>query len=164
MCPDPTPRPKGNPTTNTSHLLPNGTPGGGGYFNKYPANGSGAYSNQVAMDNFCYRECHQSNSVPDMRHEQDTAPAAANHWSVELGTHLTGTVPTISMFDADLTTNAAGLPNYAPCASCHNPHGSMNDDTKGSGPGAKNRMMINTYPANLNWGNKGSALCVNCHQ
>lgn len=155
LCADPTPRPKGNANTNTSHLLP-------AYFTKYPANGGGDYRYQVAMDNFCYRECHQSNSVPDMRHEKDTAPADANHWSVELGTHLTGTTPSISMIDADLTTNAGGTPNYAPCASCHNPHGSTNTDTKGSGGGAKNRMMINTYPTNLDW-SKGVGLCINCH-
>lgn len=161
-CPDPTPRPKMNANANTSHLLPNTTPGGG-YFNKYPANGGGAYNYQVAMDNFCYRECHQANSVVDHRHELDTAALDANHWSVELGTHLTRTTPTFSMTDADVTTNVSGLPNYAPCVSCHNPHGSTNTDTRGSGVGAKNHMIINTYPTNFDWF-RGAAFCNNCHQ
>ena len=83
-----------------------------------------------------------STTIPDHRHERDTAAGDANHWSVELGTHLTGTVPSISMMDADLTTNASGLPNYAPCVSCHNPHGSTNTDTKGSGGGANEPAVI----------------------
>jgi hypothetical protein len=145
-----TPRAKANQNANTAHLLP-------AYFTKYPGVGGGDYRWQVAVDNYCYRECHQSAGVVDMRHEKDTLVADANHWSVELGTHLTRATPDTVILDADLTTSAAGLPNYGACVSCHNPHGSANTDNKESGaPDAKNRMLIQDW-------RRAMTLCNNCH-
>lgn len=150
-CLPATPRPIGNTNANTAHLLP-------AYFTRYPAVGFGDFRLQVAMDNYCYRECHRFNGIKDMRHEVDTSAMDANHWSVQLGTHLTADVPLLSMTDADVTTDAAGLPNHAPCVSCHNPHGSTVTDTRGPAPTGTNRMLIakgfrSAYP-----------FCANCHR
>lgn len=144
-----TPRAKGNPNTNTAHLLPV-------FFTKYPANGPGEYRWQVALDNYCYRECHQSRGLRDMRHEMDTLPGDPEHWSVEAGTHLTRATPTSCIVDADVTTDAAALPNYAPCIACHNPHGSPNTDSDTFGAGATNRML------GVDW-HRAMTLCNDCH-
>jgi len=142
-CADPTPRAKANPTANTSHLLP-------GFFSGASGNN---YTWQVAMDNYCYNQCHAANGVKVMTHERDSVPAAG---AVQLGTHLSlDTVPYI--MDSDLASGAAGLPNFAPCVSCHNPHGSLSTDTKGSGPGATNRMVIDEFQGGT------STLCKTCH-
>lgn len=152
----PAARPKANQNTNTSHLLPDffTTP-------KYPAVGGGDYRWQVAMDNYCYSECHDSNSgtdsYTDMRHEHRTGVLDPSHNAIQLGLRLTRSTPLTYFMDADLTTSAAGLPNFAPCVSCHNPHGSMNTDSKGSGGTATNWMLIDDWQ-------RASTLCANCHQ
>jgi len=64
--------------------------------------------------------------VPDMRHEQDTLATDPNHWSVELGTHLTQANEALIAYpvDADLNTTANPADvDYATCVSCHDPHG-----------------------------------------
>ncbi len=143
-CSPATPRPKANANANTAHLQP-------AYFGSASGNNE---SWQLAMDAYCY-QCHAglASPVPPMTHELDGVPAAG---AVQLGTHLTRDTPLTYMTDADLATGAVGLPNFAPCVSCHNPHGSMNTDSKGSGPAAKNRMLIDDW-------SRGSTLCANCH-
>lgn len=144
-----TPRAKGNQNANTAHLVQE-------YFTRYPANGAGAWGVQVAVDNYCALACHAANSVPDMRHEQDTLQSDPNHGSVEFGTHYTYATPAGSILDVDLTTDAAGLPNFAPCVSCHNPHGSANTDVVSAGPAARNKMLVKDWY-------RATTLCKDCH-
>jgi hypothetical protein len=74
--------------------------------------------------------------------------------AVQLGKHLTAPTTTLIM-DSDLTTNAAGPPNFVTCVACHNPHGSTLTQIKATGPAAKNIMIIEEWQKN--------ALCDRCH-
>jgi hypothetical protein len=156
-------------SANTAHLKAD-------FFTKFPANGAGDWGIQVAFDNYCTYECHDINhndlfdgadKAAPMRHSKDVVPGGANLWSVEFGTHLSGppwpppspqfgsadsVVPT--PIDADLSTDAAGGKEYAPCVSCHGPHGT------GTGKAANNRsnfMLRTSFPPSSN------LLCSMCH-
>jgi hypothetical protein len=60
------------------------------------------------------------------------------------------------VMDTDLTTTDGGA-NYAPCVSCHNPHGTRTNDTGGeTGSSADNRMIVDTWSTS-------SSLCRTCH-
>jgi hypothetical protein len=154
------PRPTANRNTNTAHLLP-------AYFTRYPG-GAGDSALQVTMDNYCYRECHAANSVNFMGHDADLPVGDPDYGPVLLGTHLTRTTPTsfntvpawpiTPLIDSDITTSAAGLPNYAPCISCHNPHGTMATDTvrSASPTDGTNRMIIDNWRISF-------SLCKDCH-
>jgi hypothetical protein len=147
--------------TNTSHLKAD-------YFNTGRGTPPGPVVNgtwgiQVAFDNYCAFKCHTDTTtwvqlgkeVPAMRHEVDTAAGAGNHWSVELGSHLTvsdgDSLP--YPIDADLNTNAnAADVDYAPCVFCHDPHGTgVVESTKTS-----NRMVRDNWIV-------PSTLCNRCH-
>jgi hypothetical protein len=147
---------KGNATSNTSHLKSE-------FFTAYPPVGPGGWSQQVYMDNYCYNKCHLAQGVKDMRHDNDTTTTDTNHWSVQMGTHLTKSAATAIQaipypFDRDLTTNALGPTYYAPCSACHDPHGSTNQNHNGTT--GSNHMVRDDW-TNSNGGT--DALCKNCH-
>ena len=146
-------------STNTSHLKAE-------FFTEFPANSAGDWSIQVAFDNYCTWKCHDVNMnevwdagepVVWMRHSKDVAPGGANEWSVQFGTHLTrspGSADGIVdiPLDIDLNTDASGY--FAPCVSCHDPHGT------GVAKHSSNRsnfMMRFGFPPTSN------VLCSKCH-
>ena len=152
-------------STNTSHLKAE-------FFTKYPAVGAGDWSVQVAMDNYCTWECHDpnKNDIKDtgepakyMRHEVDTIPTANDHFSVKFGTHLTPPLAPNNIpddfvdipIDVDLNTAASPIGNYAPCVSCHDPHGTNTTVPAGYN---SNLMMRYKFPPDL------SELCAKCHR
>jgi predicted CxxxxCH...CXXCH cytochrome family protein len=119
--------------------------------------GAGTWSTQVYFDNYCAYQCHTARGVPDMRHEQDTTTAATNHWSVELGTHLTvsdgdGLFVNYPV-DADLNTaaNIADV-DYGTCVTCHDPHGTTLIETLRT----SNRMVRDKFTS-------PPTLCNACH-
>ena len=153
-------------STNTSHLKAD-------FFTKYPANGAGDWSVQVAFDRYCNWECHDVNKddvwdttevASFMWHaklhpELGETTSDANYRSVEFGTHLTkptGSADTIvgMPIDADLNTDAIGGGAYAPCISCHDPHGTGTAKPVGK---PSNYMMRFEWPATAN------TLCSKCH-
>ncbi len=145
----------GGGTANTAHLKAE-------FFQRFapPALpvGAGAWSLQVTFDNYCAFRCHPAAGVGDMRHEIDTLPGDANHWSVEFGTHNT-VADGESLWngrpypiDADLSTSAGGGPDFATCVTCHDPHGTtVRGLTRPSG-----RMMRDPW-------RRPSVLCAACH-
>ena len=66
---------------------------------------------------------------PDIFHDRLCYNATANdHFSVKMGTHLTVPANTADSIvgipmDNDLNTDASPTGAYAPCVSCHDPHG-----------------------------------------
>lgn len=158
--------------TNTAHLR-------GEYFTPVTSVGTGAWDVQVTFDNRCWTQCHQTAGALNHRHEVDTAAGANNHWSVEFNTHLTyadgdrgsgiweptdwvespSSDPANAPYpiDCDLTSNAncSGI-NYAPCISCHDPHGT---DVVETGE-------LSNYMLRRKWKGtgRGSYLCRGCHQ
>jgi len=120
-----------------------------------PPVGSGTWDVQVAFDNYCAGQCHPGQGVAVMWHERDTLASDPNHWSVELGTHFTQADGDALPYpvDADLNTgaNIADV-DYAPCVSCHDPHGTtVVEPTRTS-----NRMVRDK------WTNPPT-LCSTCH-
>jgi hypothetical protein len=136
---------------------------------------SGAWDVQVTFDNNCWKQCHENAGATDFRHERDTEgpPLAGNHWSVEFGTHLSrpqgdyGTTWTAPGQDAvnapypvdcDLSTDkdcTVGA-DYAPCISCHDPHGT----------GISEPSKISNYMLRRKWitpANYTESLCKGCH-
>jgi predicted CxxxxCH...CXXCH cytochrome family protein len=116
---------------------------------------AGTWSTQVYFDNYCAEKCHTAKGVPAMTHERDTLAADGNHWSVEFGTHMTTSDGDSIIYpvDADLNTgaNAADV-DYAPCISCHDPHGTgVVEPTKSS-----NRMVRDSWIT-------APTLCNVCH-
>jgi hypothetical protein len=157
-------------STNTSHLK-------AGFFTEFPAVGAGDWSIQVAMDNYCTYKCHDldKDDVQDggepaksMRHESDTAPTDSDHHSVKFGTHLTPPKPPNNNpdtlagipIDVDLNTNASPTGNYAPCISCHDPHGTGVKTPSGY---TSNRMVRYEFPVETDPTMK-SELCAKCHR
>ena len=59
--------------------------------------------------------------------------------------------------DTDISTNASTTePDYAPCISCHDPHGTNTPDHHGSATTQSNFMLRYTWISN-------SDLCIVCH-
>ena len=101
--------------------------------------GTASASVQVTIDAACWG-CHSTiGGIVNMRHERDGIPAAG---AVQFGTHLTrsngdalpippldGMTRTIFSWpgpypvDQDISTNASGSTYFAPCITCHDPHG-----------------------------------------
>ena len=92
------------------------------------------WSVQLTLDAACWG-CHSTiGGIVDMRHERDRNPAPG---AVLFGTHLSRSngdtlplpVPNDFLWpgpypvDQDISTNASGSTYYAPCISCHDPHG-----------------------------------------
>ena len=131
------------PSPNTFHLV-------GGYIHPDPKK---EWDIQVHFDDYCWTACHQEAEVRDMRHGQDTDPVLG---AVQMGQHLSfdeiqGDLPgdeDIARTRRDFT----GQPQFAPCISCHDPHGSDTESTtKGS-----NRMVRENFK-------KPVRLCGHCH-
>jgi hypothetical protein len=137
------PRPKANQNANTAHLKT-------AFFTRYFMGTGNDPSWQLAVDGYCYLECHKTNGVPDMRHGLDALPVPG---AVALGTHLTSSTTDLVM-DSDLTTRAGGQPHYVPCVSCHNPHGTTVTDTKKNA--YTNLMVVEKWRS-------GFGICVRCH-
>lgn len=134
-----------NPNANTAHLL-----------SSFIGTSSPAYDVQLTLDGACLG-CHTTSGVKEMTHERDGDPVPG---AVEFGQHLTIADGTSISYpiDSDLSTNApAAQPNYAPCVSCHNPHGTTETYSKGS-PSTKSNLMMRAR-----W-KSPSVLCVTCHQ
>jgi hypothetical protein len=117
---------------------------------------SPAYSVQVAFDNACWN-CHSTYGMLNMRHENDSLPAAN---VVQFGTHLSVTdgasIPTGYPIDYDLSTLApSGAPHYAPCSACHNPHGTGVPDRDAAT--GSNYMLRKNYKST-------TELCNICHK
>ena len=121
------------------------------------------------MDNYCNWECHDINKdgiwndppeqAASMRHSKDVAPGGPNEWSVQFGTHLTQSAVNADTIlgvpiDVDLNTDAAaaGAGAYAPCVSCHDPHGTNTVKP----PGKPSNYMMR-----FEW--TGNTLCSKCH-
>ena len=134
---------------NTAHLK-------AAYFTPYTGVGASgnAWDVQVTFDNYCANQCHPAAGVPVMRHEQDTLASDGNHWSVEFGTHMTYSNGDTRPYpiDLDLNTGATGTTDYAPCASCHDPHGTTVVETTRT----SNRMVRDTWT-------EPTTLCDRCH-
>jgi cytochrome c2 len=114
------------------------------------------WSAQVTFDNYCWTACH-SGKTTDMRHGKDAIPATN---AMQFGDHASflapmHTAPPDMFYDVNLAWLGAynGYPNFMPCITCHNPHGT---NTVGSSVDGSNKMMI------VNW-NPSSALCAKCH-
>jgi len=138
-----------NTNTNTAHLKAS-------FIN---ASGGNA-GIQINFDAVC-AACHLARGVSKHKHYVDSdIPAEVD---VRFGTHTTrsnGSLLTPHLpIDIDMSTLApAGAPHYAPCVACHNPHGSVNTDTKGQPASAASNFMLR-YPAF-----SSKSLCNICHK
>jgi hypothetical protein len=111
---------------------------------------------QVTFDNACLAArpelggCHDTEE-PRHRHSVDADPAAGAVQFGQKGSIANGeSIP--YPVDSDLSTNAATTsPDFAPCISCHNPHGTNTVD--GSYP--DNRMLRDE---------RTDTLCKTCHR
>ncbi len=139
-------------TGNTYHLRT-------GFINPAPVN---TWDVQVTFDNYCYTACHQGYGVVNHRHGKNPTP---NVVMFGLG-HTTSDAdsgsprPVTYPVDSDLTTLASRTnPDYAPCISCHDPHGTGVQDHSGSAATHSNRMLRDNFTYTSD-----DALCVSCHK
>jgi hypothetical protein len=112
---------------------------------------------QLTFDNYCTTACHPAAKVPAWSHSPDADPAVG---AVQLGTLNDLGYPftrtdgeTLSVpVDSDITRRATPAePDFAPCVSCHDPHGS------GS-------MQVARHASNLMLrGDYTGQLCRFCH-
>lgn len=105
-----------NPSENTAHLRVDGA-------NPFIVAGSNDWDVQVSFDDACYLRCHQQRGVADMRHDSDGMPVVN---AAQFGTFMTKIDGETILYpiDSALTTNAStAAGDFAPCISCHNPHG-----------------------------------------
>jgi hypothetical protein len=115
---------------------------------------------QVFFDNYCATACHPGAGVLAMTHASDAFPAEG---AVQFGTDMTwsdGESLSIPV-DSDITRRATpAAPDFAPCISCHDPHGSasakVSDPDRGIRP--SNRMLRADYTI------QSSRLCSLCHR
>lgn len=112
---------------------------------------------QVTFDNFCFTACHQGLGVANMRHQG----AGAERSYLQLGYGLTEPtgkgIPADMPLDNDLTSAArSGVPVFAPCITCHDPHGTGTIDNGQTDTPVTNHML------RRRWKNKFQ-LCVFCH-
>jgi len=152
--------------TNTAHLRPE-------FFTPVTSVGAGAWNIQVTFDNRCYNQCHKGppQKAKFMSHmgAADT-PDMPYYWSVQMGTKGTksdgdrsGTLGNDELnapypIDCDLNTSAnCADTDFAPCVSCHDPHGTAIVEP---GNPANNFMLRRT-----GWsiGNPEPELCRGCH-
>jgi len=128
-------------TANTFHLVK-------GYLPESPRR---EWDVQVTFDNYCWKTCHKPLDIDDMRHERDGDPARG---AVQMGQHssyerVAGDYP----MDDDLAaTGFGGPPYFAPCISCHDPHGTGVEIKSGT----SNNMVRDSYK-------KPALLCNRCH-
>jgi hypothetical protein len=141
-----------NPSENTAHLRVDGP---------YPfiVAGPNAWDVQVGFDAACWLRCHASAGRANMRHAYDLVISPWNMNATpnasrfgDKGTPADGE-SIVYPIDSALTTYASTAgDDFAPCISCHNPHGtSILDAARNT-----NRMLRDvTYYT--------SALCQKCH-
>jgi hypothetical protein len=125
--------PPANTNENTSHLK-------AAFIN---ASGGGA-AVQVNFDAAC-AACHLAAGVE--KHSHYAEEDVPQETDVRFGTHLTvsdGSLITPHLpIDIDLSTLAPpGPPHYAPCVACHNPHGTINTETKTLPASATSNLML----------------------
>ncbi len=147
-----------NRNANTAHLkasyMLTGTP-------------SNEYDIQLKLDEPCW-QCHlsYSSTYVILNHRPNasgTPPLSITHRGnsilnvVEFGRGITPADGAIIKWpvDSDLTTKANGGKTYAPCVSCHNPHGT-NTIPEAAADG--NHMVRDVY-----YGNYGY-FCIECHR
>jgi hypothetical protein len=130
-------------TTNSFHLL-----------TSFVSSSTSGSVVQDTFDNYCWTACH-SGKTTDMRHLAAGDPAT-NY--AEFGTHASFSAPSNTpppniFYDKNIKNLALVTPNYAPCISCHDPHG-----TNISSPRAdlNNKMVI------YRWASPAT-LCSKCH-
>jgi hypothetical protein len=130
-----------------------------------PAN---EYDVQVAFDTACVGECHAGSGVKYMDHDSESNDAVPDPpGAVEFGLHLTyvdgdtklhthGYLGSPWPADSDVRDWAGRTaePDYAICASCHDPHGTTIDPV--GEMENSNRMLRETWKSN-------SDLCLVCH-
>ncbi len=142
-----------NPSENTAHLRTDGA---------YPfiVSGENAWDVQVGFDLACYQRCHQPSSVGNMRHARDLVLGPRNLNNVlnavrfgDKGSIADGE-SILYPIDTALTTNASSAADdFAPCISCHNPHGTSVVEPSRT----TNRMMRDQFY-------EQSTLCLTCHR
>jgi hypothetical protein len=134
---------KNAPGPNTFHLVK-------GYIVQSPKN---RWDFQVNFDNYCWVACHQPIAISDMRHERDANPVAG---AVQMGQHASYDRPNSGEYfvDGDLAVfpGSTAAPFFAPCVSCHNPHGAGTTSTTGR----SNRMTRENYK-------EPPRMCSRCH-
>ncbi len=112
---------------------------------------------QVTLDNACWG-CHSTQGVQYMDHDRES-PANGPPGPVQLGLSLTQADGAQIAYpvDSDVSTHTnPAQPVFAPCISCHNPHGTTISDTDDLNPNASNRMLRD------NW-ESAKDLCLGCH-
>lgn len=159
---------------NSFHLLP-------GFINASPGND---WAVQMTFDNYCAAAagCHGGKTT-DMRHPKDGGNDTSDPppippyyivtdpYAVQLGTHASYNVPVVTLptemfYDRNLVDAATlgiydGIPNFALCVTCHNPHGTKITNPRGGTrlsprPDENNKMMI--Y-----WWEDPGVICIRCH-
>jgi len=133
---------RGAPTGNSQHLV-------AGYLPQAPRT---EWDLQVTFDEYCWKSCHKPLGLEDMRHAREGDPAQG---AVEMGQHHSFVEAREGYpMDTDLADlGFSGPPHYAPCVSCHDPHGSgATSMTAGS-----NRMVRENYK-------KPAKVCTACHK
>jgi hypothetical protein len=135
---------KGNRNANTAHLR-----------DFFFGAGTEPWSVQLTFDNACATRCHPAAGVYDMRHPRH-APPIAPFGPYNNGDGLAVPWPV----DCDLTTDAPlAPPRYAPCVSCHNPHGTATTNTQPSWDGShESNFMLRG-----NWMTETTEFCGTCH-
>jgi len=136
-------------TANSFHLV-------AGFIEAVPTND---WDVQLTFDKHCWTACHLGKTT-DMRHAIDSDPAEN---AVQLGTKNSYDVPLAKpppemFYDRNLKSAATfggydGIPNWALCVSCHNPHGT---DVKSPRDDLNNKMAI------YRWATPAK-LCARCH-
>ena len=104
---------------------------------------------QITIDTFCSQQCHNALAI-GRNHRHGDYPVVGAVQLGQGGTRMTGETLPIPV-DSDVTTRATPVaPDYAPCISCHDPHGTGAPDNNK----ASNRML------RMEWTND---LCRVCH-
>jgi hypothetical protein len=134
---------------NSYHLRP-------GFIVERPVN---PWDAQVTFDHYCATACHPQAQVSAMTHESDGYPAVG---AVQFGQGMTwsdGESRPIPV-DSDITGRATPTgPDFAPCISCHDPHGSASAKVETvEGTKRSNRMLRADYTLS------SSPLCSKCHR
>ncbi len=134
--------PRDQVTANSYHLR-------SGFINAAPTQ---AWDVELTFDSYCSLACHKAAGVPEMEHCE---ARKGGRPYLELGLGGTGAggtaIPGSFPLDHDLTSAAPpGPPLFAPCVTCHDPHGTASVATVSG----SNRMLRLSYRREL---------CMICH-
>ncbi len=146
---------KSNPSVNTAHLRTDTTYS---FIKAVPVN---AYDVQSTFDTACRMRCHNGASVANMRHAKTHTPNVWNNYNNLLNVARFGDMGAVEdgesisyPIDSALTTNAStAADDFAPCISCHNPHGTAVVESTTN----TNRMVRDK------WVEAPNPLCKVCH-